>query len=441
MSRPVSLQYSTAGVTADKRLLFFLVGVFLVLAPASVSDATTGGTSYLKWGRVGILGATLLVGIRWFRLPRFADLSGKLLLMSVVFCLASLWSTAPLWGLMYKGMFVGGVCASISLAHCLRTESDFRVLSRTMTFATWFSIALLAYLIFGAGDYEIWKGRLVVAGMNANTLGLSAAVFALLCLFHLMIRDSGAWRFLAVVGIGVMSVLIVYSGSRAAVLTLVSGVALLIPALAKTRKNAVVLGVLSVTSVTALGIIWFGLTDDTRVDAFGATVTQDSKDSLRILEELTKDTRMNVWKAVTTRWVRDDLAIGAGWLHRAKRWQLVQSAYLQVVVEAGLIGLVCVLVFLYGGAEQVLRAMRQARRTQGLTSLMLYLFSATFFAVAFHGVFESAAVVGTTPNAILLGFSAAQLDIQLRTASSDVRMVHPVKLAPQIPRMTTRPRP
>lgn len=421
-------------VPGDKRLLFVLVAAFLLLAPASVSGSAS---SALKWGRVGVLVAAFLVGLKWFRVPSFSELSGKVLLLATVFCVASVWSTSPLWGLVFKGMFVCGVCASISLARCLSNESEFRVFSRTMTVATWIGILLAGYLIFGVGDYVIWKGRLVLADVNANTLGLSAAIFALLCLFHLMVKDTVGWRALAWSAIGVMSVLIVYSGSRAAVLTLVSGVALLLPALAKTRKNMIVLGVLGATSLTAVAVIWFGLTDDTSVDVFGVTEGRQATDSLRIVEELTKDTRMKIWTSIVSKWGRDDLAIGAGWLHRGNQWNLVQSAYLQVVAETGLIGITVVIMFFFSGIRTVFKSIRRARQSQGFSSLMLYLFSATFFAVAFHGVFESSMVVGTTPNSILLGFSAAQLDLQLRAAPA-LTPVQRMRPRRQIPRMHSR---
>lgn len=401
-------------VSVNKRFLFVLIGLFLVLAPASVSGAAEDSDLNLKWVRVGVLVLMTFVGLQWFRLPRFSELSGKVFLMACVFTVAALWSTAPLWGLLFKGMFVCAVCASVSLAYCVRTEPEFRSMSRTMTVFAVMAALLIGYLIFVAEYYMMWKGRLVVADMNANSMGLSAAIFALLSLFHLLIGDRPVWRFLNVVVIGVMMLLVVYSGSRAAVLTIAAGFLLLIPALGGTRQNAMGLAIISFLCLVTVGGIWFLTASEPEIESFESVEEEDPDDQLRLVQSMTKDTRLEIWTHVVDRWLTENPVQGAGWLHENNRWRLVQSSYLQVAAEAGLPGVFCVFLFLLSGATTLYRAMHLARVRTGFSSLQLYLFAATFFAVAFHGIFESAAVVGSSANAILLGFSAAQLDILLR---------------------------
>ncbi len=414
---------STAGVSVQQRLLFLLIGAFLILAPASVRGGDVEDPT-LKWIRVGILAVATLVGAQWFRLPRLSDLSGKLLLMAVVFMVSALWSSSPYWGLLYKSMFVCSVCASISLANCLRGESDFRTLTRTLTFTAFVAVIIVAYLTFIAEDYVIWNGRLVIAHMNANSMGLSAAIFALLCLFHLLIRDSKAWRILAISVTAVMFLLIVCSGSRAAVLTVIAGIMALMPALGRNRQSVVAFSIFSFLSLTAVAAVWISLPDTETADSYRfASDYGESSGSLRILDELTKDTRMKIWRGVAERWLDNDFALGAGWLHRNNRWALVQSSYLQVVAEAGIPGLLCVLIFLFGGVSTVRRAIRLAPQRRRFGSVFIYVFAAAFFALAFHGFFESSAVAGSSPNSILLGFSAAQLDVQLRL--HNIRRRHP----------------
>ncbi len=414
-------------VSANKRLLFMLIGVFLILAPASVSGAAADSGVNLKWVRVGVLILMTFVGLRWFRLPNIGELSGKLLLLACVFTLAALWSTAPLWALLLKGMFVCAVCASMSLANCLRTETDFRVLARTLTFSAFAAVVIVAYLI-ATNDYTIWKGRLVIAQMNANSMGLSAAIFALLCLFHVLIGDRPFWRMLAILLIGVMSVLVVYSGSRAAVLTVAAGGLLLMPAMAGSRRNAIGLALVSVLSLATVSVLWFLASPEQEEATFEAEVQVEldatEEDRLRIIGSLTKDTRLKIWRSVAENWLETNPVLGAGWLHQNNRWRLVQSSYLQVVAESGVLGLVCLVIFFAGAVSVLYRSLHYARNTRGFGSLLLYLFAATFFAVAFHGIFESAMVVGSSPNAILLGFSAAQLDIQLRSAMLRRRRAH-----------------
>ena len=417
---------SMAGVSVQQRLLFLLVGAFLILAPASVRGGDIEDPT-LKWIRVGILAAATLVGAQWFRFPRLSDLSGKLLLMAAVFTIAALWSSSPYWGLLYKSMFVCSVCASISLANCLRSESDFRTLTRTLTFTAFVAVVIVAYLTFVAEDYVIWKGRLVIAHMNANSMGLSAAIFALLCLFHLLIRDAKAWRILAVSVIAVMFVLIIYSGSRAAVLTVIAGIMVLMPALGRNRQSVVVFTIFSLLSLAVVSAVWINLPDAETADSYGlVSGPGKSPGSLRILDELTKDTRMKTWRRVAETWLDNHFALGAGWLHRNNRWALVQSSYLQVIAEAGVPGLLCVLIFLFGGISTVIRAVRLAPQRRRFGAVFIYVFAAAFSALAFHGFFESASVVGSSPNAVLLGFSAAQLDTQLRLVPSAIKIQKPV---------------
>ena len=415
-----------------KRLFFLLIATFLVLAPASVSGFTESDSgSVLKWARVCLLVICFLVGLQWFRIPRWKDLSAKVLLMSVVFCAAAGWSTLPLWGLLFKGMFVCSVCASFALANCLRTEAEFRTMIRTLTFACIVALSLVAYLVFVERNFMLWKGRLIVGGMNANSMGLSAAIFGLLNAFHLLLRDKVVWRVCAVISLVLMMVLIVYSGSRAAVLTLVVGGALLLPAMAKRRTGAIALGIVSLSAVVLVSVFWFGLSDDPA--SFGGPFEEEGPAmELRIFRELTKDTRMRIWRSEVSIFSKNPV-LGAGWRHRGRRWILVQSAYLQVIVEAGILGIIAVLLFGTASVRMILRAMRTARRTRGFESMMLHVFAATFFAIAFHGIFESAAVVGSSPNAILLGFSAAQLDLNLRRQRSQTRKRRTVVERPAMP--------
>ena len=415
-------------VSINKRIFFALVASFLVVAPASVSSHACA--SQLKILRIGILGAAFLVGLRWFRVPSLKELSGKFLLLGTVYWLAAIWSTSPMWGLLYKGMLVCSICAAISLARSLRTDHDFRQLCRNTTTAAIVGLAVLAFLIFAVGDYSLWKGRLTVSGMNANTLGISAAIFALLSLLHLLIGDGIGWKSIAVGVIACMAVLVVYSGSRAAVLVLLAGGGLLLPVIARNKSQAVLLAAVSVGVIGSFSLVWLG---DREV---GAGAFSESDGSLRLLTELTKDTRIRLWSKALRTWYENDLAIGKGWLHANNKPGFIQSSYLQILNESGLLGLTCMVIFFGGTMQTLTRAIRLARRASGFQSTCLYLFSAVLFAISFHGVFESALLVGTAPNALLLAFSATQLDLLLQRAPA--RSMKRAQVNPRIPNMRSR---
>jgi hypothetical protein len=53
----------------------------------------------------------------------------------------------------------------------------------------------------------------------------------------------------------------------------------------------------------------------------------------------------------SAKWVASPV-FGYGWLHNSDRWALVQSAYLQVLVETGIVGFIPLLVFLFAQLAQ-----------------------------------------------------------------------------------------
>jgi O-antigen ligase len=406
----------TVQTTAAKTRLYWLIAAFLILAPVSVSGATSrDGDDLLKWARVTVLAVVTISGFRWLRWPRKGDVAGKLLLVAVVFCGAAIWSTSPLWGLAFKGMFVASVVAGISLANALRSEGDFRSFARAMTSTSVVAIVGLSYFAATQDAPIFHKGRVTIAQINPNLLAQSAAVFALLCLFHVLVRDSRRWIMTAMTCTGVMLALTILSGSRGAVLMLMAGLAVLMPAIGHNRRQTLVLTVVSIAGLSLLGSFWFTQVDTS--DEFGTEVVDEETLELRIFRELTKDTRMTAWRAVTRTWSQHPV-IGVGWLNRSNRWSTVQSAYLQVLVEAGIVGFVPLIVFLFAALRRIAMALRLARRTHGLPSQLSYIFSATLFALLFHAAFESSAVTGASPNAVLLGFCVAQLDqlVRLMTA-------------------------
>ncbi len=398
----------TVQTTAAKTRLFWLIAIFLILAPVSVSGATSrDGDDMLKWARVIVLGIVTVSGMQFLRWPKKGDVSGKLLVVSCIFCAAALWSTSPMWGLAFKGMFVASVIAGISLASALRTEGDFRSFARTMTSTGVVAILGIAYFAVTQELPVLSKGRLTIAQINPNLLAQSAAVFALLCVFHVLVRDVGRWMTTAMICAGMMLGLTILSGSRGAVLMLVAGLTVLLPAIGKRRRHVLVLSVISIGLLSLLATFWFTQADPG--DEYGIELEAQDAYELRIFKELTKDTRMRVWRDVYRQW-SDQPIIGKGWLHRSNRWATVQSSYLQILVESGLVGFLPLLLFLTAALNRILAVLRLSRKHHGLPAQLGFIFSATLFALLFHAAFESAAVTGASPNAVLLGFCVAQLD-------------------------------
>jgi len=407
MSGTVPVVYSVQ-TTAARSRLFWLIALFLILAPVSVSGATSReGDDFLKWSRVVVLCVVTLSGLQFLRWPRKGDVAGKLLVTSLIFCFAALWSTSPIWGLAFKGMFVASVIAGISLANALTSEGDFRSFARTMTTTSLLAIMGMVYLAVTQDIPVLTKGRLTIAQINPNLLAQSAAVFALLCVFHMLVRDTRRWMSISIFCASAMLGLTVLSGSRGALLMLVAGLMVLLPAIGQRRRHVLFLSTLSVGMLSLLATFWF--TQPETPEEYGIQIDQADPVELRIFKELTKDTRMRVWKDVRKKFEAEPI-IGHGWLHKSNRWATVQSAYFQVLVEAGIVGFIPLMVFLVAAIHRILGVLRVSRRTPGLMGQLGFIFSATLFALLFHAAFESSAVTGASPNAVLLGFCVAQLD-------------------------------
>jgi hypothetical protein len=107
VSNPVGEVYSVQTPAAKTRL-FWLIAIFLILAPVSVSGSTSReGDDPLKWARVIVLALVTLSGLRWLQWPRKGDVAGKLLAVAAIFCAGALWSTSPDLGAGVQGDVCG----------------------------------------------------------------------------------------------------------------------------------------------------------------------------------------------------------------------------------------------------------------------------------------------------------------------------------------------
>ena len=88
----------------------------------------------------------------------------------------------------------------------------------------------------------------------------------------------------------------------------------------------------------------------------------------------------------------------------------MQSAYLQVFVECGLIGLLFLFSYLLKVAQRGIALARIAWGYRDFRSINTYVMIATLSALLLHGAFESSAVTGASPIAILIAFCGTRLD-------------------------------
>ena len=389
-------------VASDKLVLFALIGTLLIVAPLSVSGLSNrGGEDLIKWARVVTLLFICISGLRWFRVPRTTECSFRLLVFAGFFTGAAIWSTSPLWGLAFKSMFLASVVAGISLSRALQTELDFQTFARITTLAAVVALTWVGYFV--VTQEVMLSGRLWIGDLNPNFLGQSASLFSLLTIFHVCFERRKSWRMVAGSCTLLMGTVTVLSGSRGSALMLFAGLVILIPTLGRGRRQVIVMSVGSGLLLLVLGMFWFAEPTPSESLESNAAV------KLRIVGELTKDTRFRVWTAVINSTMEVPI-IGRGWLHEGRRAGNVQSAYLQVFAESGIVGLVVMGWFLMSALRRVVTSLRLGWKVSGLPSVLCYVFSAALFGILFHALFESSVMTGASPNAVLLSLCAAQLD-------------------------------
>lgn len=426
----------SAQVPFAKLLFFTLISAFVLLAPMSVTgDRSRGGDDLVKWGRVIVLACLGLTGLNWLSFAK-QPVAARLVVLAGVFTIAAAWSTSPIWGFAFKGMFLASIIAGVMLSNSLATETDVRIFLRCMTLTAMFGIFLAAAQILVQTSPVMIKGRLWIGSLNPNLLAQAATMFALLSTFHLLVKDKTGWMLMALVNVIVMLCITFLSGSRGAVLMLLSGAAILLPALGRRQKQVILLGALSLGALALASFTWFS---DMSNEAYLESHTEEEF-SLRLTRELTKNTRGKLWYSNIVTTMRDAPMIGRGWLHRNNRGRNVQSAYIQIFVDSGVVGLVFLCAFLFSVIPLLYRSLKLGRRISGLPAILCYALSATAFALLLHGAFESSLVTGASPNAIVLAFSISQLDRmqafrtqQLTQAKAPVQRLRP-RMTPQMMR-------
>jgi hypothetical protein len=108
---------------------------------------------------------------------------------------------------------------------------------------------------------------------------------------------------------------------------------------------------------------------------------------------------------------------GVGWLHVGDQWATLQNAYLQTLVESGLIGASVLATALVVASRGVYRNYREAKRRQ-LPKELLYLNLAFLVPVLAHGAAESSLFIGASLDSLFLGMGIGLVDRMLPLVST-----------------------
>lgn len=369
--------------------LFLLAGVFAVLAPASVAS----GLSFSEPTKYARLLTTLMIvfwGLANGRGFRLGPAGVAFVVFLVVFGGAGAWSTTPHYALFYKGMFTLSAISGLVLVNSLRSEEElkrgFRLLGLVSGAAT--CVALGVYWYDPASSTRM--GRMDILGMNANMLGQTAAALFILCLSVALNRPSKLVRFLMLSACAALGLMIIGTGSRASVLMALSGMLILM--LPLVRRPAMV-------ATIALG----GM-----LTLYLAFEIMDLSGGNRLVANMSKNTRADVWHYGLRLFSKSPI-IGIGWFQFERRQANLHSAYVQVLVESGILGATALLTAL---AVMIYCWCRNQRRLGrlGRSRELSYLAAALLFPVLIHGLAESATFIAAGLNALFLGMGVGLLD-------------------------------
>ena len=362
--------------------IFILAGAFLLLSPLSVAT----GLSFSEPAKYLRLGTTVVMLLVWLGSRRGFRLGGAaqaFVTFGVVFTASAAWSDLPHWALFYKGMFLLTSLAGLSLAGTVRSADELRKGMRFLGMVS-AAAAVLAFAVYRINpDEATTQDRMAVLGINANMLGQTAAVLLILCAHLALNEPSRTWKRLMLFSGALLAVIIIGTGSRGALL--MAGLGIVVLAIPHVARPGVLVSALvpaAIVGYLALEVI----------DAVGTE---------RLVGEIGKNTRAGIWRFGLRQFGTSPI-IGIGWLHWGERWGSVQSAYLQVLIESGLIGGAVLAGTLAAVLSRAWRTHAQLQR-QRLPADLSYLMLACLISTTVHGLAESSMVMGSTLNPLLLG--------------------------------------
>lgn len=382
--------------------LYWIVA-FIIVAPLSIS---ADSSPTLKWIRLLLTIAACISAIPSVGTQFFGNASRALTAFMLLHLGGAIWSLFPVEGVLWKSFFVISASAGLLLAISLRDAKSFARTLRILTLVAFVSgtVILAIYLRNPAQSQTL--GRLSVAGINANNIGQATLPLFLISICLLVSDASRGWKRLAITAAILALLVILGTGSRGALLACVAGICVPTVRLLKGRFTALLTA--TVILVTLLLTVLAPSPKEEELDGDERIVGIGRMD-----EELTKDTRSAYWGFLWKEAKKSPL-LGHGWFTQknSARSLNAMNIYLQVFYEEGIVG-----TLVFGGFVWVLvSTMKQAlerekeRELLKLGDASAMMASCLLVALLVHGLAESSTLLGTTTNAMFLGFATGLLD-------------------------------
>ena len=142
----------------------------------------------------------------------------------------------------------------------------------------------------------------------------------------------------------------------------------------------------------------------------GYTFETGDQLSFRLLDKegLLQQTRFDVWLVGWDLFVESPI-LGVGWFSAEQKWKLVQSGYLQILLETGILGFSLFVILLFRALSRGIKLvnLRVSRSYSKSFTVMVVILLA---GLLLHCLFESSLIVGTTSHSVLFAFTIGHLD-------------------------------
>lgn len=377
--------------------MILLLASFMLLAPISAAAGLGALHVVAKYARAGTTTASLLLGTFVYHLFWIRPAGLFFLTFVAFYVISGIWSEAMVWALMNKGLYAMIVVVGLMSAYSIRTLHEFKVSMRILcAAAAGFAVLMLFNLVFDPGAI-MRVGRFEPWAMNPNRVGQTAAPM-LLCCAYVALYDSSRWAKLAAFATGTaLAIIILYTGSRGAAGQAAIGCFIIgIPLMRRPVLAATVLAISALIVYVALETI-------------------DLRATERI-QEATLQSREQPW-AVAMETFRENPMLGAGWVYNVERGvptaANMHSIYMQMLAEAGLVGILIMAFALIATGARVVRNYKFVLNYSNPLTVertAMYFALGGFFAVLAHGAIEAGTVRGSTVNGVLLAFAIGLAD-------------------------------
>ncbi len=377
-------------------VLALLVGAFLLIAPLSLATQWEV-SAQLKLVRIGICFLGAIIAVFSGALGRLGPASKMMLVFSGVYVMAAVWSDYPLQGVAYKMLFFSSLCFGIAFAAASSSKESLNQNLRILAAVATVAALITWYQYLKNPEQSTQTGRLAIYGINANAVGMTAAGYLFLTAYSAL-NDKGLWRWISGTGTGILIVLLISTGSRAAIaLAVLGGAVQLVPWLRRPGRLVI--------PAVLVALILLSLTASLPVEA------------VERITDFEKNTRAGMWRAGIRLFLQQPV-IGHGWLSSSGRSTgNLQNLYFQVLAETGILGglvLFSTMLAIFAAAKRSFPRSSRAQRGHYWLSL------AILVGLAIHGIAESAVILGTTVNTFLLGFALGLIENAARQSRYSV---------------------